>query len=143
MSKESYARGFCKAAEAAGVDPVALAKYAQQHKTDGWAPEVVSKLGRDKPIKYYPPTLLKPEWARTMDKGDPSIKFTDGNADHPSRLKPVYFPEFSKYYNWLMAHQKARRDQANGKDYHASMDGSTGNVSRVSAPAGQDAIKRP
>ena len=29
MSKESYARGFCKAAEAAGVDPVALAKFAQ------------------------------------------------------------------------------------------------------------------
>lgn len=28
MSKESYARGFCKAAEAAGIDPVALAKYA-------------------------------------------------------------------------------------------------------------------
>lgn len=28
MSKESYARGFCKAAEAAGVDPVALAKFA-------------------------------------------------------------------------------------------------------------------
>ena len=29
MSKESYARGFCKAAEAAGIDPVHLAKYAQ------------------------------------------------------------------------------------------------------------------
>ena len=28
MSKESYARGFCKAAEDAGVDPTALAKYA-------------------------------------------------------------------------------------------------------------------
>ena len=28
MSKESYIRGFCKAAEAAGVDPGALAKYA-------------------------------------------------------------------------------------------------------------------
>lgn len=28
MSKESYIRGFCKAAEAAGVDPQALAKYA-------------------------------------------------------------------------------------------------------------------
>lgn len=28
MSRESYARGFCKAAEAAGVDPMALAKYA-------------------------------------------------------------------------------------------------------------------
>ena len=30
MSKESYTRGFCKAAAAAGVDPVALAKYAQE-----------------------------------------------------------------------------------------------------------------
>lgn len=29
MSKESYARGFCKAASAAGVDPVQLAKFAQ------------------------------------------------------------------------------------------------------------------
>ena len=29
MSKESYARGFCKAAEAAGIDPKALAKFAQ------------------------------------------------------------------------------------------------------------------
>ena len=28
MSKESYARGFCKAAEAHGVDPTQLAKYA-------------------------------------------------------------------------------------------------------------------
>lgn len=33
MSKESYARGFCKAAAAAGVDPVALAKYAQYNMT--------------------------------------------------------------------------------------------------------------
>lgn len=33
MSKESYARGFCKAAAAAGVDPVALAKYAQYRTT--------------------------------------------------------------------------------------------------------------
>lgn len=32
MSKESYARGFCKAAEAAGVDPVALAKFASTVK---------------------------------------------------------------------------------------------------------------
>ena len=53
MSKESYARGFCKAAEDAGVDPVELAKYAQQeakgpkYKTDGWAPNSVSELGMD------------------------------------------------------------------------------------------------
>ena len=31
MSRESYARGFCKAAEVAGVDPQALAKYAAQN----------------------------------------------------------------------------------------------------------------
>ena len=29
MSKESYAIGFCKAAEAAGVDPVALAEFTK------------------------------------------------------------------------------------------------------------------
>lgn len=29
MSKESYARGFCKAAEAAGIDPVALAEFTK------------------------------------------------------------------------------------------------------------------
>ena len=34
MSKESYVRGFCKAAEAAGVDPKALVKYAQNG--GGW-----------------------------------------------------------------------------------------------------------
>lgn len=30
MSKQSYIRGFCKAAEAHGVDPQALAKFAHQ-----------------------------------------------------------------------------------------------------------------
>ena len=34
MSKESYARGFCKAAAAAGVDPVALAKFAAPLNSD-------------------------------------------------------------------------------------------------------------
>lgn len=36
MSKESYARGFCKAAAAAGVDPHALAKYAQWYNPLSW-----------------------------------------------------------------------------------------------------------
>lgn len=35
MSKESYARGFCKAAAAAGVDPEALAKYAEASDSAG------------------------------------------------------------------------------------------------------------
>ena len=66
MSKESYARGFCKAAEAAGVDPVALAKFAKdtthgpKYKTDGfapvWGPEE-RKINYDieKLIPYYSP----------------------------------------------------------------------------------------
>ena len=45
MSKESYIRGFCKAAEAAGVDPVALAKFAQDYKTNGYVPSSI-KPGR-------------------------------------------------------------------------------------------------
>ena len=32
MSKESYARGFCKVAEAHGVDPTKLAKYAYDQR---------------------------------------------------------------------------------------------------------------
>lgn len=44
MSKESYIRGFCKAAEAHGVDPQALAKLASgeepRYNTGGWAPSV-------------------------------------------------------------------------------------------------------
>lgn len=35
MSKESYAKGFCKVAAAAGVDPVALAKFAQNTPLQG------------------------------------------------------------------------------------------------------------
>ena len=35
MSRESYARGFCKAAGAAGVDPSALAEFAQEFKING------------------------------------------------------------------------------------------------------------
>lgn len=52
MSKESYARGFCKVAAAAGVDPVQLAKFAQKSKTDGWAPAVVSRIGKERAPMY-------------------------------------------------------------------------------------------
>ena len=56
MSKESYIRGFSKAAEAAGIDPKALAKYAQQYKTDGWAPDGVSTNG----VPYIFPAAFTP-----------------------------------------------------------------------------------
>ena len=45
MSKESYARGFCKAAAAAGVDPVELIKYAanlQAASTDTSSKDIIS-----------------------------------------------------------------------------------------------------
>ena len=35
MSAESYVRGFCKAAEAAGVDPMFLAKFAEGYEELG------------------------------------------------------------------------------------------------------------
>lgn len=52
MSKESYARGFCKAAAAAGVDPKVLFKFAQEFKTNGWAPQVVTSIGKNRAPSY-------------------------------------------------------------------------------------------
>ena len=55
MSRESYARGFCKAAEAAGVDPKALAKFAQAkyYETGGRAPEGTPAAGSGRiPMLY-------------------------------------------------------------------------------------------
>ena len=42
MSKESYARGFCKAAAAAGVDPVALAKYADENDVERYKKSILN-----------------------------------------------------------------------------------------------------
>ena len=163
MSKESYARGFCKAAAAAGVDPVALAKYAQQYKTDGYAPRRVARLGRKSPIAYAPglgPGLL--DYAYTYGDSDFSqaedARFLPNlDPDHPSKLNPEIFEGkgVDRYMNWLKAHQLARQEVADaakpyegnksvyrdmrmpdlGKIYHDSMSKSTGGVSRVSEPA--------
>ena len=46
MSKESYIRGFCKAAEAHGVDPQSLAKYAAEKQAQ--QPLGSGKLGPTK-----------------------------------------------------------------------------------------------
>lgn len=88
MSKESYVRGFCKAAEAAGVDPVALAKYAQQYKTDGYAPrwQEWSKM----PFINFTP---KNTW-------DISTRFMpDPNKDPQERLKRVLTPQREAWFN--------------------------------------------
>lgn len=79
MSKESYIRGFCKAAEAHGINPVQLAKYAATnetvvanqpiYKTDGYSPVppikhlpgITPALGGDIDIPYVaPPTGMAP-----------------------------------------------------------------------------------
>lgn len=164
MSKESYVRGFCKAAAAAGVDPAVLAKYAQQYKTDGYAPRRVARLGRKSPIAYVPglgPGLLdhaytyadNVDFAQAEDaRFSPKL-----DSDHPSNLNPEIFEGkgVDRYMNWLKAHQLARQEVADaakpyegnksvyrdkrmpdlGKVYHDSMLKSTGGVSRVSAPA--------
>ena len=50
MSKESYARGFCKAAAAAGVDPVALAKLAyDQYDLDA----ISEKIGKRRKMPLF------------------------------------------------------------------------------------------
>lgn len=50
MSKESYMRGFCKVAEANGVDPQALAKYAQD--TAAGIGSYIANEGRGTPSSY-------------------------------------------------------------------------------------------
>lgn len=174
MSKESYVRGFCKAAETVGIDPVELAKFAAEtkeeaneeqpkYKTDGYAPRLVSRLGRKSPIVYAPgfgPGLL--DNAYTYGDSDFSqaeeARFSPTrDPDHPGNLPPEVFEGkgVDRYMNWLKAHQLARQEVADaakpyegnksvyrdkrmpdlGKVYHDSMLKSTGGVSRVSAPA--------
>ena len=66
MSKESYARGFCKVAEAAGVDPSVLLKYAQEKVTGGRAPDgtASAKSGKIPYISGYDGSMY------TVDAGD-------------------------------------------------------------------------
>jgi len=72
MSKESYIRGFCKAAEAAGVDPSALAKYAQ-------VPPIKGKN------ETYGPTVRNAESQQMLNNLDKNVlKWQQANP--PSRL---------------------------------------------------------
>ena len=131
MSKESYARGFCKAAEAAGVDPVALAKYAAksspEFKTEGYAPESVSRIGTDAVPLYTPPkydfasddvmkTRLYPgsnsayPMTDTVSLSPITRHFVRGDVREAlSRNQAVLARSRAnkKYLNWLVAHTRA------------------------------------
>lgn len=69
MSKESYARGFCKAAAAAGVDPVRLAKFAAGEGIKKWDPLGPEAFVRDNAVTnntgiyHLPPPIGGSGWS--------------------------------------------------------------------------------
>lgn len=152
MSKESYARGFCKAAEAAGIDPVALAKYAQHYNTEGWAPEpsqikpssgILGQTANGSSLS----DAAKPDMSsiietarpwppdkneilmRTLDPRRKAWNIATTNAAEKvlATLMRAGFKEGDKIQPQAMKFLE--------KIYHDSMSKSTGGVSRVSAPA--------
>lgn len=161
MSKESFARGFCKIAEAHGIDPVALAKFAQQYKTDGWAPAPVRRIGGDDIPGYAPmarshdvlvgnnawaasnPTSIQQALANIVDSVSKPTEAYEDLSHARAQVDP-------RYRNWLSAHKKALFDAIDEsgiphlrkpdtidtakKVYHRSMLDSTGTPARVSAP---------
>ena len=54
MSKQSYIRGFCKAAEAYGVDPQALAKFAAGEFAGAVPTQGAVVVGKNNIPKVYP-----------------------------------------------------------------------------------------
>lgn len=105
MSKESYIRGFCKVAEAHGVDAVQLAKYAQQYKTEGWAPEFLghkngipyTTKGGDKEALVGGPTPYDVSWATKDYPSDPSVLGYDQDIGKRERLARILDPRRAAY----------------------------------------------
>lgn len=110
MSKESYARGFVKAAAAAGVDPTSLAKFAQSIAgpvldTGGYAPEVISKVGKKGIPSYHLSGKNGPAVIKT-----PVELFNE--AYFPQRSTHEYVRDAAnpKHKAWSRAHIEAIRD---------------------------------
>ena len=73
MSKESYIRGFCKAAEAHGIDPQALAKFAAGEFAGAVPTPGAVVVGKDNIPKVFPDTPDHPGvlfWARDTNSRD-------------------------------------------------------------------------
>lgn len=87
MSKESYARGFCKAAAEHGVDPVALAKFAETYgpiehpKYLGNLPKTLVREYEGKPMHGPTKEDIK-SFAEASDKTNtnPSLRDLDALA---------------------------------------------------------------
>ena len=87
MSRESYARGFVKAAQAHGVDPVGLAKYAQKGplKPGPWVKDVVlppaDRTGTDSILPWRNNKVLSEKSpARLLDYGTGKIHMSPNPA---------------------------------------------------------------
>jgi len=78
MSKESYVRGFCKAAEAAGADPQALAKFATTGAVTNTVPGKIT----------YPPTNTQPTLLDHIRLRDeiPANMYSRGGEEYAKRL---------------------------------------------------------
>ena len=115
MSKESYARGFCKAAEAAGVDPRALAKFAAEtkneqpkYKTDGYSPRMIRNPSTERIDIPYLNSLLGSVSEKTLPELSSLLSggrlygppWTDKNLMARMALNP-------KFKNWVDAHTNA------------------------------------
>lgn len=132
MSKESYARGFVKAAQAMGVDPVQLAKYAAtndvsavsgpKRKTDGWAPLFVRLLDKSEiPYVEKANDIYYPNARTVSDVSDkiPSGVEQDSVLGMDVKGRKMYDKKWAglllhshdkgdgKLYNWYMAHRDA------------------------------------
>ena len=103
MSKESYARGFCKVAEAHGVDALQLAKYAQ------WAPKNVARLGMDGIPMYSGHMGDAFPVQRAKNPIDLSEDSSSTRCDTYSHLRSLVDPEFKK---WWTAHTNALEQAA-------------------------------
>ena len=121
MSKESYARGFCKAAEAAGVNPEALAKFAQQYKTDGYAP----REARFAPVKGEIPAY--------NSRGSYLYDWRIHNPEDAGKNNPIYH----LVRELALARDPVRQEQLRQKvfpKHKAWVDAHTNAVSRALAP---------
>lgn len=100
MSKESYIRGFCKAAAAAGVDPQALVKFAEpKYKTNGKA-LVQRPFNSFGDHEYY--TGIPSVWGRIKEVPDP-------DSWNPFATKEdVVYPSVGRYQG--ISFEDAKRD---------------------------------
>ena len=115
MSKESYIRGFCKAAESHGVNPVQLAKYAAsnnssaasgpKYKTEGYTPKFSDARNPiNIPKVFHDGTVGANRWSEGWDIARP-IELEVGLPNTPAeRVRQIINP---KHLAWLQAHTNA------------------------------------